>query len=69
VVANHAREVSVPNLAGESVDEANRLLTRVGLVLKVDQRRADPKVPADRIISQDPSRAPYSAGSGPFVCV
>jgi len=53
-VANHAREVSVPNLSGESLDEANRMLTRVGLVLKVDQRRADPKVPADRIISQDP---------------
>jgi len=53
-VANRAREVKVPNLAGQSLDDANRSVAQAGLVLKVDQRKADPKVPADHVISQDP---------------
>jgi serine/threonine-protein kinase len=53
-VANRAREVKVPNLQGMSTDDANRSLAAVGLVLKVDARRADPKVPIDHVLTQDP---------------
>src|SRR6187399_899744 len=53
-VANKAREVKVPSLQGLSMTDANRAAAAVGLVLKVDQRRGDPKVPADHVLSQDP---------------
>jgi serine/threonine-protein kinase len=53
-VANHAREVKVPDLRGQSLADANRSLSSVGLVLKVDQRRGDPKVPVDHVLSQEP---------------
>jgi beta-lactam-binding protein with PASTA domain len=54
-VANHAREVKVPDLRGQSVAAATDLLTDAGLVLKVDpQRRSDAKVPADHVLSQEP---------------
>jgi serine/threonine-protein kinase len=54
-VAIHAREVRVPDIHGLSVADATAALANVGLVLKVDARRADPKVPADHIVSQDPA--------------
>src|SRR6187455_367350 len=53
-VANKAREVKVPSLQGLSMTDANRAAAAVGLVLKVDQRRGDPKVPADHVLAQDP---------------
>jgi eukaryotic-like serine/threonine-protein kinase len=54
-VAFRAREVSVPSLAGLSVNDASALLAESGLTLRVDEsRRFDPKVPADRIAAQDP---------------
>jgi beta-lactam-binding protein with PASTA domain len=53
-VANRAREVKVPSLQGLSMADANRALADVGLVLKVEMRRADPKVPADHVLAQDP---------------
>jgi beta-lactam-binding protein with PASTA domain len=53
-VANRAREVKVPDLAGMSLVDANRSLAEAGLVLKIEVRRPDPKVAADHILSQDP---------------
>jgi beta-lactam-binding protein with PASTA domain len=53
-VANRAREVKVPSLQGLSMADANRALAEVGLGLKVEMRRADPKVPADHVLAQDP---------------
>jgi beta-lactam-binding protein with PASTA domain len=54
-VALRAREVTVPDLQGRSVAEATTQLTSLGLTLRVDDsRRLDPKVPADRILLQDP---------------
>lgn len=55
-VALRAREVRVPRLANRSVADANHLLTELGLTLRVDDtRRPDPRVPADRIVQQDPA--------------
>jgi beta-lactam-binding protein with PASTA domain len=54
-VALRAREVPVPELTGKTADEATRLLADAGLALRVDDnRRADPRVPADRVMLQDP---------------
>ncbi|MEO8069959.1 MAG: PASTA domain-containing protein [Acidobacteriota bacterium] len=53
-VANRAREVAVPDLRGRSVSEANDALLATGLILKVDGRRADPKVPAEHVLTQEP---------------
>jgi beta-lactam-binding protein with PASTA domain len=53
-VANRAREVSVPDLAGLSVEEATRNLASVGLVLKVDATRPDGTVPVDHVLAQEP---------------
>jgi serine/threonine-protein kinase len=54
-VASRAREVSVPDVRGKTVQAASDAMARVGLVLKVDaQRRPDPKVPADHVLMQDP---------------
>jgi serine/threonine-protein kinase len=54
-VAIRAREVRVPDIHGLSVADATAALANVGLVLKVDARRSDSKVPADHIVSQDPA--------------
>jgi eukaryotic-like serine/threonine-protein kinase len=54
-VATRAREVHVPDVRGKSVAEAGVALGAVGLELKVDPiRRADPKVPADHVMAQEP---------------
>ncbi len=54
-VALRAREVRVPALANRSVTDANRLLTDLGLDLRVDDSpRVDPRVPAGHIVQQDP---------------
>lgn len=54
-IALKTREVVVPNLAGRTVNEATALLTDQGLTLRVDEaRRIDPKIPAGRIVAQDP---------------
>lgn len=54
-VANRAREVKVPNLTGQSLADANRSLADVGLGLKVESRKADPKVAVDHVLAQDPA--------------
>ena len=54
-VASRAREVSVPDVRGKSLEEAKSLLAQVGLSVRIDPlRRADPKVPADRVLMQSP---------------
>jgi eukaryotic-like serine/threonine-protein kinase len=54
-LAVRAGQVRVPDLAGRRVDDAARALAEIGLGLQIDQnRRPDPKIPADRIMQQDP---------------
>ena len=54
-VALRSREVQVPSLVGRSVSDASMALGNLGLGLRVDEnRRADAKVPAGRIVLQDP---------------
>ena len=55
-IAMRAREVTVPDLAGRSVNQASATLDDLGLTLKIDDnRRVDPKVPAGAILQQDPA--------------
>ena len=54
-IAIRAREVMVPTLTGQSVNQATAALAESGLMLKVEEsRRSDPKVPAGQILTQDP---------------
>jgi beta-lactam-binding protein with PASTA domain len=49
-----AQEVEVPSLIGKRVGEAGQLASRHDLLLRVEGRRNDPRVAADRIMSQEP---------------
>jgi eukaryotic-like serine/threonine-protein kinase len=54
-VALKAREVQVPDLTNRTANDATALAADVGLSVRLDDvRRTDPKVPAGRVISQDP---------------
>jgi len=54
-VASRAREVRVPDVRGASLGDATTALAKVGLELRVDPvRRADPRVPAEHVLTQDP---------------
>jgi beta-lactam-binding protein with PASTA domain len=54
-IAIRAREVTVPDLAGRSVNQASQALEDLGLTLKVDEnRRVDPRIPAGAILQQEP---------------
>jgi beta-lactam-binding protein with PASTA domain len=54
-VATRAREVRVPDVRGKSLTEATTALAAVGLAAAVDPvRRADAKVPADHVLTQEP---------------
>jgi len=54
-VALRAREVQVPVLVGKSVNEASQSLAALNLTLRIDPaRRTDPKIPANRVMQQDP---------------
>jgi serine/threonine-protein kinase len=54
-MAIRAREVIVPSLSGQSVNQATTALAGAGLTLKVEEaRRPDPTVPAGQILTQDP---------------
>jgi serine/threonine-protein kinase len=46
--------VAVPSVLGKRAGDARVLLRQQGLQLKVDGQRNDPRVPRDRIASQDP---------------
>jgi len=54
-IALRAGEVSVPQLAGVTVNDATAALADLGLTLRVDDAgRPDDRVPAGRIMQQDP---------------
>lgn len=54
-IASRAREVSVPDLRGQSLAEAGSTLADLGLSLRVDPlRRSDAAVPADHVVWQEP---------------
>lgn len=54
-MALRASEVSVPALAGVTVNDATAALGELGLALRVDDsQRPDERVPAGRIVQQDP---------------
>jgi eukaryotic-like serine/threonine-protein kinase len=54
-LALRTREVLVPTLTGRTVSDATAIVADAGLNLKVEEgRRADPKVPAGQIVTQEP---------------
>lgn len=54
-VALKSREVQVPNLVNRTANEATSIAGQLGLAVKLDDsRRADAKVPAGRVLAQDP---------------
>lgn len=54
-LALRAREVIVPDLANRTANEATLIAGDLGLSVRLDDtRRADPKIPAGRVIAQDP---------------
>ena len=54
-IALRSRDVVVPPLVGVTVQQAGVTLGDLGLTLKVEEgRRIDPKVPAGRVVLQDP---------------
>jgi eukaryotic-like serine/threonine-protein kinase len=54
-VALKTREVQVPDLTNRTANEATALAADLGLAVRLDDaRRTDPKVPAGRVIAQDP---------------
>ena len=50
-----AQEVEVPSLIGKRVGEAGQLAGRHDLLLRVEGRRNDQRVAADRILEQEPT--------------
>jgi serine/threonine-protein kinase len=55
-VVSRARETQVPDVVGRPVAEATTILADAGLAIRVqEQRRPDKTVPADHVLSQDPS--------------
>jgi beta-lactam-binding protein with PASTA domain len=54
-IALKTREVTVPELAGRTVNDARALLADTGLNLRLEEGiRVDPKVPVGQILAQDP---------------
>jgi beta-lactam-binding protein with PASTA domain len=55
-LALRAQEVTVPDLANRTTNEATAATAALGLALKVDElRRPDAKIAAGRVITQDPA--------------
>ena len=55
-VALRTREVQVPDLTNHTANEASAIASDLGLALKVDEsRRPDPKIPAGRVLAQEPA--------------
>lgn len=50
-----SQEVQVPSLIGRRITEAGVVAERNRLSVRVEGRRHDPKIPADRIAAQEPS--------------
>jgi beta-lactam-binding protein with PASTA domain len=53
-VTNRAREVRVPDVQGMTLAAATAALAETGLIVKVESRRPDPKVPPDHVLAQEP---------------
>ena len=54
-VAVRARQVTVPNLIGQSVANATAATAALDLQIRIDEgRRPDPKVPAGHVLGQEP---------------
>ncbi len=49
-----SRDVAVPALAGRALADAGALAAQRGLALRIEGRRHDPEVPADRVVAQEP---------------
>jgi len=55
-IAIRTREISTPDLRGQTVQEARATLSAVGLQLRIDPlRQIDPSIEAGRVTVQDPS--------------
>lgn len=50
-----SRDVAVPALAGRSLADAGAQAAQRGLVIRVEGRRHDPAVPAERVVAQEPA--------------
>jgi len=54
-VALRAREVQIPDLTNHTANEATAMAGSLALAIRVDEtRRPDPKIPAGRVIAQEP---------------
>jgi serine/threonine-protein kinase len=54
-LALKTREVQVPDLTNRTADEATDVAGEFGLAVRVEEmRRVDPKIPADRVMAQEP---------------
>jgi len=49
------QQVEVPSLLGKRLPEAGALAGRRGLLLRVEGKRNDPKIPPDHVVSQEPA--------------
>jgi len=49
-----SRDVAVPSLTGRALADAGALAAHRGLALRIEGRRHDPAVPADRVLAQEP---------------
>jgi serine/threonine-protein kinase len=49
-----SRDVAVPALAGRVLADASALAAGRGLALRIEGRRHDPAVPAERVVAQEP---------------
>src|ERR1041385_7349100 len=55
-VALRTRDVQVPDLRGRTTNEATAIAANLDLSVKIDEaRRPDPKVPAGRVVAQEPA--------------
>jgi len=50
-----SQEVVVPSLLEKRIAEAGALATRSRLLLQIEGRRNDPRVPPDRVVAQEPA--------------
>jgi serine/threonine-protein kinase len=55
-VALRTREVQVPDFVNRTASDATAMASDLGLAVRLDDtRRADPKIPAGRVVAQDPA--------------
>jgi serine/threonine-protein kinase len=55
-VALRAREVQIPDFTNRTANEATAVASELGIAVRLDDsRRPDPKIPAGRVLAQDPA--------------